>query len=112
MKPPEVRVAELSSRDRDTVVIGDEIRDLLQHPAWKTYERVVLDSAIMQLTNEMLDGESLDPAFLQSIRYTLRAFRALRNHPYEYVELARSIRRDSGLTESAPVITEGEMNGS
>ena len=97
----------LSSRDRDSVTIGDELRDLLNHPAWKTYETYVLDSAIQQLTGEMLDGDSLDPAFLQSIRYTLRAFKAMKQHPYEYVELARSIRRDSGLVEP---VDEGEMN--
>ena len=100
-------MSELSSRDRDLVTVGDELRDLISHPAWKTYEKAVLIPSIDALTQELTEGENDDPAFLRSARITLRALKTILQHPYDYVETARAIRRDSGLVE--PV--EGEMNG-
>ena len=99
---------ELSSRDREFVAVGDELRDLINHPAWKTYENAILIPSIDALTQELTEGDNDDPAFLRSARITLRALKAIKDHPYAYVETARAIRRDSGLTES----TEGEMNAS
>lgn len=94
-----MKLGELSSSDRQFVEITDQLADLKRHPAWATYESLIIDDTIATLKDLLFNGELVDLGQVRGIRAALRALYLIKSRPEEMIQTARTVRDELEMKE-------------
>ena len=86
-------MAELSNNETSWAAKVDNIKDLMRHPGWTSYEELVIQPSIDTLSYVLLE-EGGDESFLVACRYLRRALIALRKEPERLAQMAQQLRDD------------------